>query len=246
MDSNEIQLSEFGEYLLRRKLVPEQAARFHVVWVRKFLAAAPEPALSLEDRQMRFLDAMRRAGSYQDWQIDQAERAIKLYFHAFQSAAQRSTEPIPAVLSASDGSVAKSEVLAALRSSLRVKHYSYRTEQTYADWIARLFEYLRDTDQELPGGRYVVKTQAVKDFITCLATRRRVGASTQNQAFRHRGRIFTLNIVARSFSSLGVVRDGRAVRPPACSMRRWQRAPGRGCPQSSASVPCPGSPPWLS
>jgi hypothetical protein len=75
------------------------------------------------------------------------------------------------------------EVCAALRERLRARHYSYRTEQTYAEWTRQFFAYLQQTGAERPGGRFAVTGQRVKDFITSLATRRNVAAATQNQAF---------------------------------------------------------------
>ena len=73
--------------------------------------------------------------------------------------------------------------LVAARNLLRVKHYSYRTEQTYLDWSARFFRYLAEIGEGQPGDRYVVDGQRIKGFLTYLATRQHVGASTQNQAF---------------------------------------------------------------
>jgi hypothetical protein len=38
LQDDELQLARFGEYLLKNQLVPENQARFHVLWVRKFLS----------------------------------------------------------------------------------------------------------------------------------------------------------------------------------------------------------------
>ncbi len=42
--------------------------------------------------------------------------------------------PPPKVSVASDGTVGAADALAGMRQALRVRHYSYRTEQTYLDW----------------------------------------------------------------------------------------------------------------
>ncbi len=63
-----------------------------------------------------------------------------------------------------------------VRDVLRRKHYSIRTEQSYVDWIRRfiLFNAKRHPAQM---GKAEVTT-----FLTYLAARRNVAASTQNQA----------------------------------------------------------------
>ena len=38
LQNQELRLSAFGEYLLKQQLVKEGQARYHVQWVRKFLA----------------------------------------------------------------------------------------------------------------------------------------------------------------------------------------------------------------
>lgn len=63
-----------------------------------------------------------------------------------------------------------------VREKLRLKYYSLRTEQAYVDWIKRysLFH----------GKRHPLEMGAkeVEVFLTYLAVKRNVSASTQNQA----------------------------------------------------------------
>jgi integron integrase len=75
------------------------------------------------------------------------------------------------------------------REVLRFWHYSYRTEQTYVDWIQRYLRFCR----EQPAAGEHAKAGAwrhprdcgqaeIRAFLSHLATGRRVAASTQNQA----------------------------------------------------------------
>jgi len=49
--NKEIELANFGEYLLRSRIVAEKYAPYYVGWVRKFLAREPEgQGSSLSDR----------------------------------------------------------------------------------------------------------------------------------------------------------------------------------------------------
>jgi integron integrase len=68
------------------------------------------------------------------------------------------------------------KLLDQVRDAIRLKHYSYRTEQTYVDWIHRfvLFHNKRHP-KEMGKGE-------IEAFLTHLAVQRRVAASTQNQA----------------------------------------------------------------
>jgi len=62
------------------------------------------------------------------------------------------------------------------QSRMRLKHYSLRTEKVYLQWIRR---YIRANGMRHPRELDGV---AVEGFLTGLATRQRVSASTQNQA----------------------------------------------------------------
>ncbi len=90
--------------------------------------------------------------------------------------------PAPKVERAPDGSVPAEDALTALRDLIRVRHYSYRSEETCLDWVRRFFDYLRSVGATVEG-RPLVTTETVRDFISHLATRLHVAASTQNQAF---------------------------------------------------------------
>lgn len=64
-----------------------------------------------------------------------------------------------------------------IRQKLRVRHYSKRTEDAYADWIKR---YILFHNKRHPKDMGVVEMEA---YLTHLAVKRQVSASTQNQAF---------------------------------------------------------------
>ena len=48
----ELELSRFGEYILKARVVPENCAPYYVRWGRKFMAMVPDrPGLTFEDRR---------------------------------------------------------------------------------------------------------------------------------------------------------------------------------------------------
>ena len=178
----EDELARFGEYLLRKGLAPAHKAPFMVRWVRKFLNfPVQNTKMTLRERHALFIQQLRKQ-ECPDWQCDQAERALRLFLHNFKEEKDWTVRSAGLVAIGKDGRAALGDVRQALRTQLRIKHYSYRTEQTYIDWVERFFEYLSDVEKYVPG-LGMVTPQAVKDFLAWLALRRNVSASTQNQAF---------------------------------------------------------------
>ena len=119
LNDKELQLANFGEYLLRKSLVQEKAVRFHVQWVRRFLHTPVNPGLSLDDRIQAFADQLRSDGRYEHWQVAQAERAVQIYFHTFMNGTACVEKPLPRVAVAPDGTIARAEVLEVTRNVLR-------------------------------------------------------------------------------------------------------------------------------
>ena len=171
----ETSLQQFGEFLLRARVVREEAAPHCVRWVRRFLTrpASNEP---LADQARRFCEELERSGRCADWQVRQAEQAVRIYFVNFLERADWRCRPAAAEQGGADPLAALEE----LRRRLRTRHYSYRTECSYADWGRRFLAYLSER-QGLPRPR--VESSGVRDYLTHLAVRQRVSASTQNQAF---------------------------------------------------------------
>lgn len=70
----------------------------------------------------------------------------------------------------------KPKLLDRVRQVVRLKHYSYRTEQTYVGWIKRFILFHQKRHPKEMG------KAEVEAFLNHLATDRNVAASTQNQA----------------------------------------------------------------
>ena len=104
--------------------------------------------------------------------------------------------------------VAKPKLLDQLREALRSRHYSHRTEQTYCSWVKR-FIYFHNVrhPQEMA-------EPEINAFLTYLAVKEKVAASTQNQAlsailflYRH--------VLCREVGDLGeVIRARKPARLP--------------------------------
>lgn len=68
------------------------------------------------------------------------------------------------------------KLLDQVREAMRLKHYAYRTEETYVQWIRR---YILFHDKRHPKD---MGRPEIEAFLTDLAVNQRVAASTQNQA----------------------------------------------------------------
>ena len=73
--------------------------------------------------------------------------------------------------------IGKAKLLDQVRTAIRSRRYSIRTEQAYVEWIKRfiLFHQKRHPTE--------MGAEEVREFVSDLAARRNVAASTQNQAF---------------------------------------------------------------
>jgi integron integrase len=174
----ESSLQSFGEFLLKAQLVRPPTAPYVVRWVRQFLSrpASDEP---LVDRVRGFCEDLERQGRFEDWQVRQADQALRLYFVNFLKRTEWHRRPASTVVDEHE----RTSPLAALeqlRIRIRTRHYSYRTECTYVDWVRRFLDYAA-TQQGVPHPQ--VAAEIVRDYLAHLAVRQQVAASTQNQAF---------------------------------------------------------------
>ena len=180
---NELQLSRFGEFLLRSQVASTHRAPNMVKWVRWFLERVPEEGMSLMDRIDIYVEDVRAVPAYGDGSAAEAEKALRLYFHNFCRNTEWRKKPSNQSLVAPDGKVSPVEAMANMRELLRLRHYSYRTEQTYLEWVERFFGYVAGIDKVEDGAAVLITPEVVKNYLAYLAVQRQVSASTQNQAF---------------------------------------------------------------
>lgn len=170
-------LPEFQAYLLKRKLVPEKNIPYFAYWVSRYLQFARKKELSSEVYNeagvLEFLDGLRSDPKTLEWQPRQADEAVQLYYFHFLNkgrsgeSGQPLADDIPGLLKE-------------LKRLIRLKHYSYSTERTYMQWSERFLHYVVQTENK---GFADISATEFKNFLSHLAMKLRVSASTQNQAF---------------------------------------------------------------
>ena len=206
-----VDLQEVAAYWMSRNLVREDQIPFYVRWLQRFLTGpGTDLRLSPQDAQRLFVEQLERSGQVPDWLIRQATRAVDLYLKHYLRFQQERTGVAPG--SAHEPcSVALPTTLAAAcdeaRRLIRLRHYAYRTEETYLAWLKQygVFVQQRQLLWDAP--------DSVRAFLGDLAMRRQVSASTQNQAFS--ALLFLLReILGQNSASLDSIRARRGHRLP--------------------------------
>ncbi|MDD4019239.1 MAG: integron integrase [Kiritimatiellae bacterium] len=174
-------LAAFADHLLKNRLADERHGRFMVGWVRRFLAFPPPmPGATAEECMQAYLRALE-AERYEDWKVEQARMSVTAWL-AWRRGQAVSPPAVSKLSLEADATVEPAQALETLTQTMRVRHYSYRTEQAYVDWVRRFFDYLVSVGR-VANGRPVLTEDTFQSFISHLATHLHVAAGTQNQAF---------------------------------------------------------------
>lgn len=174
-------LPEFQKYLLSRDIVEEKNVQFYAYWASKFLSFSnTSENLTHDLRIKKFLNNLKTQKNTPDWQIRQADEAIKLYIDNFLKGDTSTLYPNEQHPEKEPPDISK--ILSELREAIRVKHYSYRTEQIYIGWVKRFYEHTLNLKKENISENGFASDD-IRDYLSYLALKRRVSASTQNQAF---------------------------------------------------------------
>ena len=169
---------------VRREGIPEGQIRWFLRWAERFarsLRGIPLRDRSIEDVR-RFLDDLKADEDVAPWQLEQARNAIGILCRNHlgldpaqmpptRSAATRDGITQPRQIGALHG-----PLIEKLRSAIRVKHYSRRTEDAYLGWVRRFIAF-----HELQPPQKLGSTH-IETYLTYLATEKAVASSTQNQA----------------------------------------------------------------
>jgi integron integrase len=169
-------LQEFQSFLLSRGLAPEKNIPFYAYWASRFLAFCNKHGLTDPSMAcLEFAHSLMADPKIAEWQMKQAEDAVKLYLTNFKP-------DMGPKLHGSEGETGFSaeRLIEETKRLIRVKHYSYSTERTYIDWITRFFQYIQDI-QGVKSGR--PSPEDIRNYLTHLAVKKHVSSSTQNQAF---------------------------------------------------------------
>jgi hypothetical protein len=171
--SKQIQ-DDFATWIRKRHLAPSHRIPHLVRWVESFLRLARvRNDANWNDTLLVFLQDLGE-GRTADWQIRQAADAVSLYCGQFR---RLDTTQSDSAKSPKSKPQTPDKLLAEMEQLLRLRHYSPRTQRSYMGWVKRFIHYLDAPHAKTPD------SADAKAFLSFLATRRKVSASTQNQAF---------------------------------------------------------------
>jgi len=163
MTSNKI-LPEFQDFLLSHRLVPEKNAPYYALWVSRFLAFSNKKRhLDHDTLTFEFMHSLKSEENIADWQLLQAEEALRLYLYHFRGADV--LKEARGVARAGKGLSDFRRLLGEMRRLIRMKHYSYSTERTYLDWAKRFFACVEETKKRGEVSS-VIGPVDVRDFLS--------------------------------------------------------------------------------
>ncbi len=198
--------------LLKLKEIPLSRTAYYQKWLRYYydFCASHHSIHSKSELVKLFLEKLR-SKKQSELQCQQAAHAVLLYFEMNSPAmAMQSSSSGPQCRQVNDSSTAGSKLIARtsptfcrdfrsqfnpvgyeeksdspewdeligkLADEIKVRHYSRKTLKTYAHWSRQFQRFLKNKPtQEL-------SAEEVKEYLTYLAVKCKVAASTQNQAF---------------------------------------------------------------
>ena len=93
------------------------------------------------------------------WQVRQADESVRLFvYHYLQGDLSKYH---PNVTKSTENISDVPAVIERTRNIIRLRHYSYRTETTYIDWINRFFRYI----EKIKGGLQINENAVVEELL---------------------------------------------------------------------------------
>lgn len=195
------------ESILKKRDVPLPCYPDYKKWLRYYLDfCAKHPLPDSKSERIKLFNEKLRQKNQSEKQRQQAIHAVFLYFEVQNEggqecktldeptgeqgsnssqeliadvpmASQRRSQYCEAGYQVKSASPEWDALLDILAGEIKVRHYSRRTLKTYANWSRQFQRFLKN---KLPED---LSTTDVKEYLTFLAVKCKVSASTQNQAF---------------------------------------------------------------
>jgi len=221
---------DFRSCIEEHRIDPSRSG-YYVRWAQAFYRFVPGKRLrdrTREDIEAFLTDLDKRPGTG-DWQVKQAEHALKILYDTFlpnyapvnsheNTKRDRGRKKEGSRLKADGfrdqtiaGEVERlfAPLLSAMKKEIRSRHYSIRTESSYVDWVRRFIAFHDYSDPNV-----LDAVKAVKEYLEYLAVEREVAANTQNQALNALVFLYN-NVLNKPFGELETfVRAKRPQRLP--------------------------------
>ncbi len=163
-------LGVFRDFLIERAVVRKNHVPYYIKWVAACYAEIDGPSDKIVSSGEKAGFLGRMSANHQDWQVAQADNALRLYEYFLTS--QRNVAADPEC----DANDVWVSLEARARQAFRVRQRALSTEKTYLYWLRAFRKFLNSKD---PAD---ITAADIQRFLGYLAVERRVASSTQNQA----------------------------------------------------------------
>ena len=111
----------------------------------------------------------------------------------------------------------RNEIVFMTKTKIRLRHFSYSTEQSYCGWIARYYDYCLRLPKQWP------QEKKAETFLSHLALQRQLSARTQNQALSALLFLYT-HVLHRPLGNINAMRARQPLRERTSPSREQMRA----------------------
>ena len=197
-----MKIEDYRNYLEKKNDINNKHIPFYVNWVRSFLKYCKGKIDFGNPTKQIDLFLIQTGKRYEQWQVDQAQEAIRLYCYfagkTDKTELETKSYPITDWKSAGERMV----------RMLRLKQKAYRTEQSYMSWLRDFYAYVKHISPDALTDHHLM------EYLSYLAVERHVAKSTQNLAFNAL-LFFYRNVLDQEVGSIkNVVRAKRGQRLP--------------------------------
>ena len=164
-------LETFKSFLSSKGKVNDKYIPFYLKWITEGFSFLDIPLSQTitNEQKSQFLKHLSK--SHEDWQVNQADHAIRLYGYFLSREHSNEAGGISKALINNWKAVEEKTI-----EAIRLRHRSYSTEKTYIAWLRQFQGFVKCKELQSLDGK------DLQNFLSYLAVERKVSASTQRQA----------------------------------------------------------------
>jgi hypothetical protein len=163
-------LNNFKNYLLTERAIKSNYVPYYVKWVGDYYSFLNIPNFTRIDNEQKNQFLSHMAKEFENWQVKQSDTALGFYDYFLSRQLKTPAEVSPG--ESTDWIFIEKK----MQDALRLRHLAYATEKTYLLWLRSFRAFLK---KKIPAQLLGYDLQ---DFLSYLAVKKKVSASTQNQA----------------------------------------------------------------
>ncbi|MDJ0622499.1 MAG: phage integrase N-terminal SAM-like domain-containing protein [Desulfocapsaceae bacterium] len=176
--------ADFAQFLLHKGIVTPGTEKYFVHWLDLFQRSRKNwPEHQWHDQLPMFLELLKQTKGRKEWQVQQAELAVRLYFTSYLNKYKKEPPHQPLLIVVNGQSFSSAETLEMFEDTLKVKHFSDHIIKNYLHWTKTFLLYLENRQGFSEKFHLSDAQYGVKKFMVHLAVQQDISAAAQNQAF---------------------------------------------------------------